>query len=64
MSDNPQYEKGDARAVQVGVIELKDGRIIRGALLDFPAGPPDLPFRVVWDGTPLIISIKSLSLTK
>ena len=64
MSDNPQYEKGDARAVQVGVIELKDGRIIRGALLDFPAGPPDLPFRVVWDSTPLIISIKSLSLTK
>ena len=53
-----KYEVGDARAVQVGLIELKDGRVIKGALLDFPAGPPPLPFSAVWEGTPLTISVK------
>lgn len=66
MSDNRnQYETGDAVAVHVGIVELKDGRIFRRAvILTFPAGPPDLPFSVVWDGTPLTLSLKAPKPTK
>jgi hypothetical protein len=54
----PQYEEGDCCAVHLGEIELKDGRVFKGVILEFPAGPPKLPIAVVWDGTPLTLSIK------
>ena len=59
VSEEQTYKEGDARAIEVGVIELKDGRIVRGMLLDFPAGPPQLPFSVVWNGTPLVLTIRT-----
>lgn len=59
MSDKkPEYAVGDARAEHFGQIELKDGRIFRGAIITFPAGPPDIPFSVVWNGTPLTLAVQ------
>jgi hypothetical protein len=59
MSAEPEYQKGDGRVIELGIIELKDGRVIKGVLIDFPAGPPALPFSVVWEGTPLTLSLKT-----
>lgn len=59
LETEPEFEKGDARAVHLGTIELKDGRIFKGVILEFPAGPPSLPISAIWDGTPLTLSIKS-----
>jgi hypothetical protein len=53
-----EYQEGDARAVHLGEIELKDGRVFNGVILEFPAGPPALPISVIWNGTPLTLSIK------
>lgn len=58
MSDEPKYEKGDVRAVEMGEFVTKDGRTIHGILIDFPAGPPSLPLSVIWQGTPLTLAIK------
>lgn len=55
---DPEYQEGDACAVHLGTIELKDGRVFKGVILEFPAGPPALPLSVVWDGTPLTLSLK------
>lgn len=59
MSDEPKYEKGDVRAIEIGEFRTRDGRLIHGALVDFPAGAPPLPLSVVWDGTPLTLTIKT-----
>jgi hypothetical protein len=58
MSDEPQYEKGDVRVVELGEFTTRDGRTIHGALIDFPAGPPPLPLSVIFNGTPLTLAIK------
>ncbi len=52
------FQPGDCRAVHVGEVRLENGRVIKGAVVEFPAGPPDLPFRVVWDGTPLTLAVE------
>lgn len=59
LKPKPVYEMGDCRVRHVGNIELKDGCIYNGAIVDFPAGPPDLPFSVIWDETPVRMTLKS-----
>ena len=51
-----RYREGDCVVHKLGLIELKDGTEMWGAILRFPAGPPKLPLRVVWDGTPLLLT--------
>lgn len=46
------YEPGDAKIQIIGVIRLEDGEEYKGALLTFPAGPPDMKMLAAWDGTP------------
>ena len=58
ITDDAAFEPGDCRAVHVGEVRLDDGRVFKGAVIEFPAGPPELPIRVVWDGTPLTLTIK------
>lgn len=59
MADEPAYEPEDCRVEHLGEIELKDGRIFRGAIVTFPVSPPKLPISVVWDGTPVRMVLKS-----
>lgn len=54
----PAYHVGDAVVERFGEIALADGHIFMGALLSFPAGPPDLPLSAVWDCTPLRIILR------
>lgn len=58
MTEKQTYCPGDCVVVELGEITLNDGRVIRGVVLEFPVSPPNLPFSVVWDGTPLTLSIK------
>jgi hypothetical protein len=49
------YEDGDAVVQKLGFIEcLEDGEPheVKGVLLTFPVGPPDLKLSTAWDGTP------------
>jgi hypothetical protein len=54
----PVYDQGDCIVEVLGVIELKDGRVFRGAILTFPAGPPKLPISIVWDRVPVRLDLK------
>lgn len=58
ITDDVGFEPGDCRAVHVGEVRLEDGRVFKGAVIEFPAGPPDLPLSVVWDGVPLTLAVK------
>lgn len=59
VTDDSAFEPGDCRAVHLGEVRLEDGRTFNCVVLEFPAGPPALPISVIWDGTPLRISVKS-----
>jgi len=59
ITDDSAFEPGDCRAVHLGDIRLEDGRVFRGAVLEFPCGPPKLPISVIWDGVPLTLKIKT-----
>jgi hypothetical protein len=61
ITDDSAFEPGDCRAVHLGEVRLEDGRIFKGVVLEFPAGPPILPISVIWDGTPLRLSVKSIT---
>ena len=51
MTDD-QFKPGEFRVVEIGDITTMDGRIIRGAIIEFPAGPPvGMTWGDVWDGT-------------
>ncbi len=54
-----RYEAGDCRVEHLGEIELKDGRIFCGAIVTFPVSPPKLPIQIVWDGTPVTMTVKN-----
>lgn len=57
--DYVEYERGDGKVVEVGHIQLKDGRTFpHGMVLVFPRGAPPLPISVVWEGTPVTLSVK------
>lgn len=56
----PLYEPGDCVAVELGEIALRDGSVVKGVVLTFPAGPPSLPISCVWDGTPLTLTIRRI----
>lgn len=58
ITDDAAFEPGDCRAVHLGEVRLEDGRVFKGVVLEFPAGPPALPISVIWDGTPLTLSVK------
>ena len=53
------FEPGDCRAVHLGEVRLDDGRVFQGVVLEFPAGPPKLAISVLWEGTPLTLTVKS-----
>ena len=58
------YAPGDAVAVRVGFMRFADEDFDRaGVFLEFPAGAPNLPFSVVWDGTPLRITLADEQVT-
>ena len=46
------FKPGEFRVLECGNITTSDGEIIKGAIIEFPAGPPDgMTFGDVWDGT-------------
>lgn len=57
--EGPIYEEGDGRVCYLGWLD-NDGSGVAGfrAVIEFPHGPPSLPLRVVWDGTPIVLSLK------
>lgn len=60
MSDEQnRYGPGDCKIEHLGEIKLADGRVFMGAIVTFPVSPPDLPFQVVWDGTPVTMAVRS-----
>lgn len=60
MSDDAaqQYEAGDCKVEHLGEIVLRDGRRFMGAIVTFPVSPPKLPLQVVWDGTPVTMTVR------
>lgn len=56
--DDHQYEPEDCKVEHLGKIQLADGRISMGAIVTFPVSPPKLPIQVVWDGTPVRMTLK------
>lgn len=58
MSDQPEYDPGDAVVEEIGEITLADGRKVMGAVLTFPAGPPDLTAGVIWGRVPMTLAVK------
>lgn len=44
----------------IGSIKLEDGREIKGVIVEFPDGPPDLTFNVLFDEIPVTIEIAKL----
>lgn len=55
---SPIYAEGDAKVERIGEIRLEDGDVFLGAILTFPAGPPDFTWSVVWQGTPMTLAVK------
>lgn len=53
-----QYQQGDGVIELLGDIRLADGRVLRGAIVTFPAGPPSIPIGAVCDRTPVILMLK------
>lgn len=47
-----EYKPGDFRVVEIGEIARMDGTTVRGAIVEFPAGPPaGMTWGDIWDGT-------------
>lgn len=57
MSDHA-YEPEDCKVEHLGEIKLADGRIFIGAIVTFPVSPPNLSIKVVWDGTPVRMTVR------
>ena len=54
------WREGEARVLRIGQIELADSTALKGALLEFPAGPPPLTYSVVWDQEPMrLVAVNS-----
>lgn len=48
---NRKYEPGEFRVVEMGNIDCKGGKTVRGAIIEFPAGPPaGMTWGDVWSG--------------
>ena len=53
-----EYQEGDGRVVFVGELpECEKFPAGKYAVVEFPSGPPKLPFSVVWNGTPVRIEL-------
>jgi hypothetical protein len=49
--DTRTFQPGEFRVCEVGEIKLMDGSTIKGAIIEFPAGPPDgFSWADVWTG--------------
>jgi hypothetical protein len=47
-----RYRPGDIVVCEIGEITCGDGRTVQGAIVEFPAGPPDgMTWADVWDGS-------------
>ena len=47
----PEHQPGDAIVVEIGDVVTGDGRTVQGAILEFPAGPPEgMTWGDVWYG--------------
>ena len=53
------YEIGDCVVEEIGFFKLSDGREVHGVVLTFPGGPPPLPTSIVFERTPLRLSLKT-----
>lgn len=52
MTEEKRYAPGEFRVIEIGDIKVSDGSTIRGAIIEFPAGPPEgMTWGDVWDGT-------------
>ncbi len=54
----PTYREGTGRVVFAGWLE-DDGTGTSGfrVVIEFPNGPPDLPFSTVWEQTPVRLTV-------
>lgn len=51
------YQPGEFIVREVGLITTSDGEQVKGAIIEFPAGPPDgMTYADVWDGTAFAIA--------
>jgi len=52
-----EWRPGEFRVCEIGDIELTDGRSIRGAIVEFPAGPPlGMTWADIWSGTAFTVA--------
>ena len=46
------FKPGEFRVVEIGMITTMDGTEVKGAIIEFPSGPPPgMTWADVWDGT-------------
>lgn len=51
------YQPGEFIVREVGNVMTSDGEMIKGAIIEFPAGPPEgMTFADVWDGTAFAVA--------
>ena len=53
-----EYDDGDGKVEYLGEIKLLDGSVFNGVIVTFPVSPPKLPIKIIWDGTPVRITLK------
>ncbi len=52
MNNDDQFEPGEFRVVEMGLIKTMDDREIKGSIIECPAGPPTgMTWADVWTGT-------------
>lgn len=57
MSETTESRTGVVR--KIGWTPLEDGGpVVFVATIEFPNGPPDLPFDVVWKQRPVVVSLQ------
>ena len=52
------YSPGDCVIRVLGDIHLADGRRFKGVVVECPAGPPNISLSAVWEGTPVLLTVK------
>lgn len=51
------YQPGEFIVRECGEVKTSDGEMIKGAIIEFPAGPPgDMTFADVWNGTAFVVA--------
>lgn len=51
------YRPGEFVVREIGDITTSDGDVVKGAIIEFPAGPPEgMTWGDVWDGTAFAVA--------